>query len=256
MASKKKKQDHKDALGLVLALMLGIAVFFVVFMFVTGYVNNRYGNYTVPDIPEIQEETEVETPLTAAELVLVLDGDGSLSKVFMTETDCMNLRWRMSTIPLDTRLELSLSLYKECVKANVAAPQFTTIAELFRCFEGDTASRLTFDAVRELLPFEPDFLTVMPKDVYLSVFEARDDKSPSRFSEALADNIKRAGSLYSFVKNARSVCKGRKTAEAELFYLETYENISNRQTEFRIIPGERHGNGYKVIALPADFYKK
>ena len=245
-----------DALGLILALTFGIAVFFMVFMFVTEYVNNRFGKYTVPDLPDTQQETPVDTPAVAVELVLVVDGNGALSKVFMTETDCVNLHWRMSTIPLDTRLELSLSLYKECIKANVAAPQFTTVAELYRCFDGETAANLTFGAIRELLPFEPDFLTVMPRDVYLSVFEDRDDKNPPGFCEALEDNIKKAGSLYNFVKNARSVCKGRKTTEAELFYLETYENISNRQTEFRIIPGERHGNGYKVLALPADFYKK
>ena len=120
-------------------------LFFVVVMTVTGYFNTKYGNSLIPGsiVPVTGTPTPEPPQAVAADIVLVTDDDGALTAAFIAETDCINILWRMDVIPLDTRLELSMSLYKECVLINVQTPQFLTVGELFKYFSGDNAINLT-----------------------------------------------------------------------------------------------------------------
>ncbi|MBO7402064.1 MAG: hypothetical protein J6U10_03630, partial [Lachnospiraceae bacterium] len=143
MAKRRKKQN--DALYILVLTCLSALLFFAVVMGVTGIVGKIAGDPVPTFAPKPIEEAK-EIQVVSADLVLVTDGAGGLYAAFLAELDCVNLYWRMNVIPLDTRLEISPTLYRECVKENVSTPQLTTIAELYKCLPGESAARLTLSA--------------------------------------------------------------------------------------------------------------
>lgn len=199
-----------------------------------------------------------EPPLKATEMIFVTNDDGTLSACYLSEIDCQNGMWRLNVIPTDTRIEMSAGLYKTLSRENVAVPQIATLSELYRAFPGNTAPDNCFAALSELINFTPDSRLVISALEFGRIIKNGPEnyQYDSFLADGLHDEIRAAGGMMHFIE---SFLSGKQTSlpiRARLFYLETFENLTNLRISCRLIPGERHNNGYLVRTDIGDFFEK
>lgn len=250
-----KKSDIKRVVRITLITAFCALLFFIIVLFISKWLDENYASNEFGDITPGAESDRINPKEVATELIFVKNGD-ELAGIYLAEIDCINVRWRLTVIPLDTRLTLSTELYKECVKSNVSAPQITTAGELYKFFSEARATEILQLAMGEVLPFKPDYVLNMPNEVFAGIFR----ENPEKYSYAyfLADGfsgqITEAGGMKKYMTNVLSQCTGTLTLKQQLFYLETFEDLTNLRVSCRLIPGERHNNGYVIDVTTADFY--
>ncbi len=252
-----KKQEIKRVVRITLIMSFCALLFFVIVLTVSKKLDNRFipGNITnlTPGAANDNNMKDV-----AAWSLFVIDKYDNLTGVYIAELDCLNGKWRLSALPLDTRLNISVNLYKELIKENVATPQLCSLLELYKCFDKTVAVDYTEKAVNELLPFKPDYRLVMPEEVFLEIFRENPEKYAYSYflRDGLEEKIRQSGSMQGFMKEILEQCTCSISLKKHLYYLETFEGLSNLDVSCRLIPGSRHNYGYEVKADLNDFYKR
>jgi len=196
----------------------------------------------------VQEDAESVLPLPelVMQTVFVTEEDGTLCECFYTMLDCMSGRMEFYVVPTDTRLQLSTGLYRELVTKNTRLAQVTTLEGLYRCFAAEEAAECTVKALDEAVGVSADYYTVMPKFCYDRIL--KEDAHTYAYADFLQTNLPEqvmaAGSMKAYLTGLWEQCESNVPAESKLYYLETYEGLTNLRVSCRLIAGERHNNGY------------
>lgn len=246
----------KRAVFITLFLTLCVLLFFVVVKTLSKWSDSlvksdslRSGKAEVADAPN--------PPEIATEIIFVTDDD-ELAGCYLSELDTLNVRWRLNVIPLDTRISLSASLYRELAKNNVTVPQVATLSELYRSLTGDKAAADCTKVVSELLGFTPTSMLVLPAKDFEKVIR----KSPEQYvyadflTESFIEEISGETGLWTFFASFFEGRESSLSTAQRLFYLETCESLTNQRISCRLIPGTRHNNGYEVKTTTDDFYRR
>lgn len=179
-------------------------------------------------------------------LVYVTDEAGDLSGCFYTVLDCLEVRLDFYMVPTDTRLQLSTELYGELVTKNTKLAQINTLEGMYRCFTAKEAPECVQKALKEAVGVTADYYTVMPEASYRSIFkeDAHTYAYDSFLQEDIQEQIIATGSMKAYLTGVWEQCECNVSWESRMYYLETYENLTNLRVSCRMIAGERRNNGY------------
>lgn len=237
-------------IALTLALVSGVA-FAGSFRWIQrrfGILGNQTPAVSVGNKVPVQTEAEHTEilPERALQTVFVTEEDGTLCGCFYTMLDCMEGRLEFYMVPLDTRLHLSTVLYMELVTKNAKLAQVNTLEGLYRCFTSEEAAECVLKALGEAVGVQADYYTVMPRACYERIMkeEAYTYAYDAFLQDDLTEQVLDAGSMKAYLSNLWEQCECSVSAESRLYYLETYEGLTNLRVSCRMLAGERHNNGY------------
>lgn len=195
---------------------------------------------------QIETGKAVPLPELALQAVFVTEEDGTLCGCFYTMLDCVEGKLDFFMLPLDTRLHLSTELYQELVTKNTRLAQVNTLAGLYRCFEAEEAAACTVKALDEATGVQADYFTVMPKICYDGII--KEDAHTYLYDAFLQPELKEqviaAGSMKAYLSSLWEQCECSVSVESRLYYLETYEGLTNLRVSCTLAAGEQHNNGY------------
>ena len=193
-----------------------------------------------------ETERTVPLPELALQAVFVTEEDGTLCGCFYTMLDCVEGKMDFFMLPLDTRLHLSTELYRELVTKNTRLAQVNTLAGMYRCFETEEAAACTVKALDEATGVRADYFTVMPKECYDKIIkeEAHSYAYDAFLQENLQEQVKSEGSMKAYLTKLWEQCECSVSVESRLYYLETYEGLTNLRVSCTLAAGEQHNNGY------------
>lgn len=187
-------------------------------------------------------------PELALQIVFVTEEDGTLCGCFYAMLDCIKGKMDFYMVPLDTRLLLSTELYRELVTKNTRLAQVNTLEGLYRCFAAEEAAECTVKALDEAVGVRTDYYSVMPKACYDRIIKA--EAHTYAYAEFLQDDLREqvmaAGSMKAYLTGLWEQCECSVSAASRLYYLETYEGLTNLRVSCRLVAGEQHNNGYVV----------
>ena len=185
-------------------------------------------------------------PDVAIQAVFVTDEEGRLCRCFYTLMDCQTERLEFYMVPLDTRLQLSIALYQELVTKNATLAQVNTLEGLYRCFTTAEAAACTVKALDEAIGVQSDYYTVMPQSSCERILKT--DAHTYAYDDFLQDNLQEqviaSGSMKAYLSDLWEQCESSASIGSRLYYLESYEGLTNLSVSCRMIAGERHNNGY------------
>lgn len=191
----------------------------------------------------------VPLPDIAVQLVFVTDEAGALDRCFYTMIDCLQGRLDFYMVPNDSRLQLSAQLYQELVTKNAQLAQINTLESLYRSFVAEDAPECAMRALEEAIGIKADYYTVMPKQCCDAVL--KENAGQYSYDGFLQDNLQEqvvtAGSMKAYLTALWEQCECSVSVNSRMFYLETYEGLTNLKVSCQLVAGERHNNGY----LPA-----
>ncbi len=196
----------------------------------------------------IQIGTDKAKPMpdVAIQAVFVTDEEGKLCRCFYTLLDCQTETLEFYMVPLDTRLQLSTALYQELVTKNAKLAQINTLEGLYRCFPAAEAADCAVKALDEAIGVCADYYTVMPQNGCDSILKA--DAHTYAYDDFLQDDLQaqiiEAGSMKAYLTDLWEQCESSVSIESRLYYLESYEGLTNLSVRCRRIAGEQHNNGY------------
>lgn len=237
-------------IALLLAIVSGI-----VLLCSLRWLQSRFGiskqQETMGNIGD-EESRQVGTqylkplPDMALQAVFVTAEDGTLCECYYTELDCREQSMTLYMVPMDTRLQLSTELYHELSMKNAKLAQINTLAALYRSFTAEDAPECVVKALDEALGVRTDFYLVMPKVCYDRIVKA--DAHTYAYAEFLQEDLQTqimaAGSMKAYLTGLWEQCKSSASVESRMYYLETYEGLTNLRISCRLVAGERHNNGY------------
>jgi len=253
-----KKSDIQRVARITLITAFCALLFFIVVMILTQKLDNKYISGEYASLTPQPTSAALELKDVSATLIFVTGEEGGLSGLYLAELDCINVKWRLTVIPLDSRLTLSVDLYKKALKENVSAPQLTTVGEFYKYFEEKTAVDMTTAAISEIITISPDYYLLMPEEVFYGMFKQKPESySYSYFlKEDLEGTILKGGGMQRYMTSILEKCSGSLKVKDYLYYLESFENLTNLDISCRLIPGEQHNNGYEISADRKDFFTK
>lgn len=191
-------------------------------------------------------EKESVMPDVAVQAVFVTDEKGALCRCFYTLMDCQTETLTFYMVPLDTRLQLSIGLYQELVTKNAKLAQVNTLEGLYRSFPAAVAADCTVKALDEAAGVCADYYTVMPQNKCDRILKA--DADTYAYDDFLQDDLKEqviaAGSMKAYLSDLWEQCESNVTIASRLYYLESYEGLTNLSVRCRKAAGEQHNNGY------------
>lgn len=249
----KKGSARKLIRSMILALLMAI-VFFAVLICGTRWINKRFGidrNREVmgqmeSPMQNLAEGNVQPLPEVAIQAVFVTDEEGELTRCFYTRLDCLEGELEFYIVPLDTRLQLSTLLYQELVTKNTQLAQVNTLQSLYHCFTPEDAAGCTVKALDEAVGVKTDYVTVMPERCCELIL--KDDAASYAYDAFLRENLQaqvmEAGSMKAYLTGIWEQCKCSASVESKLYYLETYEGLTNLSVSCRTVAGEQHNNGY------------
>lgn len=192
---------------------------------------------------------EVLLPDIAVQIVFVIDEEGNLDRCFYTRLNCLQGRMDFYMVPTDIRLQLSIQLYQDLVTKNAQLAQVNTLEGLYRSFPSDDAPECAARALSEAVGVSEDYYTVMPKqccDVIIKE-NAHTYAYDGFLQENLQEQIIASGSMKAYLTALWEQCESNVSAASRLYYLETYEGLTNRNVSCKMVAGERHNNGYQPL---------
>lgn len=185
-------------------------------------------------------------PDVAIQAVFVTNEEGGLCRCFYTLLDCQTETLEFYMIPLDTRLQLSIALYQELVTKDAKLAQVNTLEGLYRCFPATEAAACTVKALDEAIGVHADYYTVMPENSCGHILKA--EAHTYAYDDFLQDDLQArvvaAGSMKAYLTDLWEQCESDISIESRLYYLETYEGLTNLSVRCKKVAGERHNNGY------------
>ena len=132
---------------------------------------------------------------------------------------------------------------------NAQLAQVNTLEGLYRSFPSDDAPECAARALSEAVGVSEDYYTVMPKqccDVIIKE-NAYTYAYDGFLQENLQEQIIASGSMKAYLTALWEQCESNVSAASRLYYLETYEGLTNRNVSCKMVAGERHNNGYQPL---------
>ena len=248
----KQKTAGKLIRSMVIALML-VVVCLSILIGGTKWINKVFGiertDETAGDEPVLEfvtGESVRPLPEVAIQALFVTDEDGELTRCYFTVLDCLEEKLEFYVVPLDTRLQLSTELYQALVTKNTRLAQVNTLQGLYRCFTPDEAAEYTVKVLDEAVGVKTDYYTVMPEKCCELILKenAEDYAYGTFFKDDLQAQVTEAGSMKAYLTGIWEQCICSVSVESKLYYLETYEGLTNLRVSCRTVAGEQHNNGY------------
>lgn len=251
---------REDARGLFARRFLKSMVFVLIF-FGVGVLSYQIviHLWNVPDTPvvtPVQNEESKKEQITvpsiediSKNLIYVVDSDTGELKVLLLEIfHCEDKRMEYITIPIRTQITLSEALYQKLTLVHPAIPQVMKLSAMPGYFDKDVIYDYCLLIIQELIGIEISYYTVIPDDIYNTMFTSKDyihSVFSSEYKEFLR-SIKTGEELRAYIEDIYPKFISNLTLFEKMNYFESYLQTPLNNVTFDLINGIDKNSAYYI----------
>lgn len=202
----------------------------------------------IPSVAPVQPVVEPEKRVVSHLIYAWDEETEEVERLLLAVLDCARVELDYVEIPADTRFTLSAALFSDLTAVNVAVPQLVTLSALYKYFGNEQAFSCGRRIVEELLGITIDAYIMLPSETYFEIFQQLPiETSLAQFYQpGLEIRLMRAGSLKQYLTELYDKSETELTLDTFLFYLETYEGLTNYKINYHTLPGSRDNAGFTL----------
>lgn len=193
---------------------------------------------TVPQIDDISKN-----------LIYVVDSNtGELKHLLLEIFHCEEKRMKYITIPIRTQITLSEALYQKLTLVHPAIPQVMKLSAMAEYFDKDVIYDYCLLILQELIAIEISYYTVIPEDIYNTMFTSKDDTKSAFLSEykEFLRSIKTSEDLKAYIEGIYPKFISNLTLFEKTNYFESYLQTPLNNITFDLINGNDKNSAYYI----------
>jgi len=253
-------QVREDARGIFARRFLKSMVFVLIF-FGIGVISYQtvIRLWSVPEaqvVTPVQKEEPKKEQITvpsiddiSKNLIYVVNSDtGEFEHLLLEIFHCEEKRMKYITIPIRTQITLSEALYQKLTLVHPAIPQVMKLSAVNKYFDKDVMFEYSVLIVQELLGIEISYYTVIPDDIYNTMFTSK-EYSQSVFSNEFKEflrSIKTAEELRAYIEDIYPKLISNLTLFEKMNYFESYLQTPLNRITFDLINGNDKNSAYYI----------
>lgn len=239
------------------ALVLGIAVLSYHFASRLLYFPKEEKHVATAAYEEEKEKlTTASVDDISKNLIFCVDEQGEIKKLLLELFLCEQRKMYYLTIPIETGITMSDSLYKKLTLVNPSVPQILKLSAITRHLPEETVYEYGVLLVEELLDLKMSYYTLVPVTVYDQVFRteepAEDGKGETAypreiFSEdflTMMHNIRTEEELKAYLEDIYEEIDSNLSVEDKMNYLDSYLKLTPAGISFELLAGEKTNSAY------------
>lgn len=248
---------------LFLGLFIGISILSYNIVMGSYDYKEEYIIDTVPPIQIQKSITEARIDDVSKHLIFSIDEEsGDIQKLLLEVFNCQTNRLAYITIPIKTQFTLSESLHRQLVLVKPSIPQFLKLSAITGYFPRELVYEYGVLMVEDLLDIQISYYSVVPQDIYDSVFLTEDikgkyyDKTISEsiypreiFSDMFLEHlhtIKTETQLRDYIEEIYNQIMSNLSFKDKLNYMESYLKTPGKNISFEVIAGENSNSAYII----------
>jgi len=192
-----------------------------------------------------------------------------INKIVLEIYHCQKKQLTYITIPVNTKMTMSDSLYRRLVLAHPDIPQIIKLSSITKYFDKDTVFDYGVLLAEDLLNLQLSYYTVIPQDVYEQIFveqyttvlsdeisnetttAANQEKivPVEKFTEEYVEFLKSLTTkeeLSTYIEDIYSSFKSNLSVYDKMNYLDSYCKTPFSNISFVCIPGEDYNSGFEI----------
>ncbi len=249
-----------------IALVLGAAVLSYHFAFRLFHIPEDVEEVTAGFVTEQQRITTASLEDISKNLIFCVDDSGEVLRLLLEVYPCAQKRMSYITIPVETRIMMSDTLYQKLILINPSVPQLMKLSGITKHFPEGTAYEYGVLLIEELLNIKLSYYTVMPIELYESVFRTEEPNEaamesgdgPERVEGAYPreifskdfltriHNIRTEEELRDYLEEVYEELQSNLPLEDKMNYLDSYLKLRIDSITFDLIAGEKTNSAYVI----------
>lgn len=195
-------------------------------------------------------------------LIFCVDEQGEVRRLLLEVFHCEQGRLYYLTIPTETGITMSDSLYRRLILVNPSVPQLLKLSGITEHFPKESAYAYGVLLVEELLKIKMSYYTVMPAPTYDKIFqteeptetvgEAGEGKGQTIypreiFSEgfiSVIQHIRTEEELQRYIEELYEEIESNLSLEDKMNYFDSYLKLAPARITFELLAGEPKNSGY------------
>ncbi len=200
-------------------------------------------------------------------LIYCVDDNGDVTRLLLEVFNCEERKLKYFTIPTQTRITMSDELYRELILINPSVPQIMKLSGITKHFPEEASYEYGVLLIEELLDIKLSYYTVVPSDLYESVFVAEEafriaEAEPGSYQGAEAGayprevfseefvteihNMKTEEELKSYLEATYESVISNLSFEGKMNYFDSYLKLTAGNITFEVIAGENTNSAYVI----------
>lgn len=260
----------KSTICIVLVLGAGVLSYHTVFRLF--HIPEKVEEVSAGTVREQERITTATLDDISKNLIFCVDDNGEVMKLLLEVYHCEQKRMCYFTIPIETRVTMSDSLYKKLILINPSIPQIMKLSGITKHFPEGTAYEYGVLLVEELLNVKMSYYTVMPADLYSSVFRTEEpdevirdtDSDPGEgervcpremFSSdflSMVNEFKTEEDLKEYLEEVYDQIESNLSLEDKMNYIDSYLKLTSGNITFELIAGKKTNSAYVIDQSKAE----
>ena len=254
----------KSCIGV--ALLLGVAAISYRLVFRLFHISEE----TKEAVAEYAGEQEVLLKASVDDiskhLIFCVDEEGEVIRLLLEVYHCAQRRMCYFTIPTDTRITMSDSLYQKVMLVNPSVPQMMKLSGITKSLPEESAYEYGVLLIEELLNIKMSYYTIVPVGVYGTVFETEGAEEEAGAPAKDGGKVERAYPREVFSKEFLTRVHNFQIEEdvnhylEEMYeeidsnlslvdkrnYIDSYLKLTSGDISFEVIAGEKTNSAYLI----------
>ncbi len=210
------------------------------------------------DVITDESDNNVKVEEIAKNLIFCYDDKSkNINKIVLEILNAKKNKLTYLTIPVNTKLTVSNSLYKRMMVDRPEIPQVLKLSALTKYLDFKKKFGYGTKITQELIGAEINYYTVIPQSLYETIFTDREVKSQDGqesvmqqvFTDDFRKHLKTLDSkkkLKAYIKELSSDVKSNLSAANKVKYADNYFNALTNDISYDVIMGINQNSGYTV----------
>ncbi len=240
---------------------LGLSILFFVVFTASYSLIGRYFRYDIKindsaehsltdNTDQIQTDNPGVAEETAKQLIFVTDGTGAIINCYISVLRCDTGKLYYIRIPAAAQLAVPEEILSSM---GMEAGSITSLFDLYTVFQNSAAYLWGEIILEDILDFSVSYTTIYTSDIFSTLINS-DIEAPEdagAFSSELPVMILEAGGVKAYMTWLYQNSVMNISLQDRLFYLETFENLSQEDVSFQVMPGEMQNGSYVLDTVTA-----
>jgi hypothetical protein len=179
-----------------------------------------------------------------------------ITKLILEVYHCEKKQLTYITIPMNTQVTMSDTLYKRLIVVQPSIPQIMRLSSISGYFEKDTVFDYGVLIMEDVLKQSISYYTVLPQELYSGIFSEQmegsgEDETGKEAVEVFTkdymrflEEIRTEEELRSYIKELYHSIGTNLSLQDKLKYLDSYMNTSLSNISFERLPGKEYNSGF------------
>ncbi len=254
----------KSFICIVLVLSAAVLSYHSVFRFF--HIPEDVEKVSIGAVREQESITTATLDDISKNLIFCVDDNGVVIKLLLEVYPCAQKRMSYFTIPVETRITMSDSLYQKLILINPSVPQIMKLSGIAKHFPEGTAYEYGVLLVEELLDTKMSYYTIVPVELYETIFQTEEQETApigdgssqgdgvrtcpreifSKDFLSMIHKIQTEEELKAYLEEVYEEIQSNLPLEDKLNYLESYLKLTPASITFDLIAGEKTNSAYVI----------